>query len=387
MFRLNTNIYISFLLFLMAFSYSNSQNIQELKNEKQRITERLQSANKLIAEYNTKQQNSQEEIKVLDANINNLKRYIEILRQEIDTLDYTIRLNNELIEQKEKEINALKREMAGIYTKLYKIKHKDTELAFILSSENITEFYRRLRYLKQILEYKNNRKELQIELKNDVQKLNDSIASAREEYFNKSNEELSRVEEFVAQRNKKEILVKDLRSKRKQVERDIEKDRSLMQKLEKQIEEIISREAKSDTEVNLTLNADFEKNKGRFSSPLRNSVITSKFGKQRHSVFQNLEIENNGINLSGTDDFEVRSIFGGVVTAIVSIPGANNTVLIRHGRYITVYQNLLTVFIKKGDEVEANEIIGKIKEIKGNHLHFEIRKENVKLNPEEWLRL
>lgn len=101
-----------------------------------------------------------------------------------------------------------------------------------------------------------------------------------------------------------------------------------------------------------------------------------------------IKINNNGIDISASKGAQVRSVFNGVVSKVVFIPGANYTVIIRHGNFLSVYQNLTEVIVKAGDKLKAKQPIGLLfADASGNSsvLHFEIWQELVKLDPEDWL--
>jgi murein DD-endopeptidase MepM/ murein hydrolase activator NlpD len=60
---------------------------------------------------------------------------------------------------------------------------------------------------------------------------------------------------------------------------------------------------------------------------------------------------------------------------------------VRHGNYISVYCNLSSVSVSKGSKVNTRTVLGTIHtDSSGNTvLHFQLRKETAKLNPELWL--
>ena len=113
-------------------------------------------------------------------------------------------------------------------------------------------------------------------------------------------------------------------------------------------------------------------------------VIVGRFGQ--YAVTKNVRLDNKGIDIKGMEGAKARAIFDGEVSAIFKYNGLNN-VLIRHGNYISVYCNLSSVLVSKGSKVKTKMEIGTIhKDASGNVvLHFQLRKETVKLNPEVWL--
>ena len=85
--------------------------------------------------------------------------------------------------------------------------------------------------------------------------------------------------------------------------------------------------------------------------------------------------ENNiGIEITSLGKTAVRSVFKGEVAKVFSIPGANMTVIIRHGKYLTVYQNVVDLKVKPGDKVETKQEIGNVfcETENGNKVNFKI---------------
>jgi septal ring factor EnvC (AmiA/AmiB activator) len=140
-----------------------------------------------------------------------------------------------------------------------------------------------------------------------------------------------------------------------------------------------------------TLSSKFEQNKGRLPFPVSGKyLITGRFGEQQYEELKQQTVTNGGINIQAMSNNDVKSVFGGEVSAVFAMAGYQNTVIIRHGEYLTVYSNLSSVFVKKGDQVTAGQSVGKIytDSDAGNTsvLYFQIRKGKTKLNPEAWLR-
>lgn len=139
------------------------------------------------------------------------------------------------------------------------------------------------------------------------------------------------------------------------------------------------------------LTGDIESNKGKLLFPVSGDYkIVRGFGIQRHPDLKYVKTNNGGIDIEVPEGGMARAVFAGKVSAIFRQPGFNNIVMVRHGSYITIYANLSSINVKKGDVVEANQTIGQIySDPDDNHrsiLHFEIRKEREKLNPELWLK-
>jgi septal ring factor EnvC (AmiA/AmiB activator) len=114
-------------------------------------------------------------------------------------------------------------------------------------------------------------------------------------------------------------------------------------------------------------------------------VIVGRYGQ--YAVAKNVRLDNKGIDIRGKEGAKARAVFDGEVSAIFKYNGLNN-VLIRHGNYISVYCNLSSVSVAKGSKVKTRDEIGAVhKDASGNVvLHFQLRKETQKLNPEVWLK-
>jgi len=131
------------------------------------------------------------------------------------------------------------------------------------------------------------------------------------------------------------------------------------------------------------ISGNFESNKGRLPVPVAgNYRIVSHFGQYNVDGLANVRLDNKGINILGQPGAKVRSIFDGEVSAVFSLAGTTG-VMVRHGNYISVYCNLGSVSVRKGQHVSTRQVIGTVGS--ENILQFQLRREKAKLNPETWL--
>ena len=122
--------------------------------------------------------------------------------------------------------------------------------------------------------------------------------------------------------------------------------------------------------------------------PVERGVIIQKFGLQPHPVVRTTKIKSNGIVIATTKDANVRSVFEGVVLSILKFKGSNLTVLIKHGNYISAYKNLSKVFVEKGDNINALQIIGEAYTNTNDNkttLQFSIFNNTTPLDPYLWI--
>ena len=132
----------------------------------------------------------------------------------------------------------------------------------------------------------------------------------------------------------------------------------------------------------------FEQNKRRLPWPVERGVITDHFGVHEHPVLKNIQVKNNGIDISTAQGVKARAVFAGEVSRVFMVTGGNMAVIIRHGKYLTVYSNLVNVQVKSGDKVSIKQTIGTIGtdgDDEKTVLKFQIWKENEKMDPEGWI--
>ena len=131
----------------------------------------------------------------------------------------------------------------------------------------------------------------------------------------------------------------------------------------------------------------FSANQGRLPVPVSGAyTVSSRYGSYNVSGLRGVTLDNKGVNLTCASPAQARAVYEGHVTAVFSVGGLKN-VLIRHGSYISVYCNLASVSVQTGQHVKARQSIGTIaRDASGRYtLHFQLRHETQKLNPERWL--
>ncbi|AKU68316.1 peptidoglycan DD-metalloendopeptidase family protein [Prevotella fusca JCM 17724] len=130
------------------------------------------------------------------------------------------------------------------------------------------------------------------------------------------------------------------------------------------------------------ITGNFANNRGRLPMPLSGKIV-SHFGQYNVAGMSNIRLNNDGINIKGAPGSAVRSVFMGEVSGVF-MAGGMSVVMVRHGIYISVYANLGSVSVSKGQKVGTGQTIGTVG--KTGILQFQLRKETAKLNPEQWLR-
>lgn len=132
---------------------------------------------------------------------------------------------------------------------------------------------------------------------------------------------------------------------------------------------------------------NFAENKGRMGFPVDKGQITHRFGVQQHPVFKNIKEENNGIKISVPSNTRAKSVFPGTVSSVLANSDGTKTVMIKHGNYFTIYSNLGSVSVSKGQQVSAGTIVGVVgQDFDGSYtLDFQVWNGTTPVDPLGWV--
>lgn len=181
----------------------------------------------------------------------------------------------------------------------------------------------------------------------------------------------------VAEQRAKEAEVARQAAERKE-KADAERARQEISKAEVQQENI-----QKFSSVDRMMNSGFEANRGRLPMPITgNYKVVSHFGQYNVAGLKGVTLDNKGINILGHDGCQARAVYDGEVSAVLSY-GGSMVLMLRHGAYISVYANLKSVNVSRGQKVSTRQALGTVGT--DNILQFQLRKERTKLNPEAWL--
>ena len=363
----------------------------ELRNEITRINE-LRSSNK------QKERSVLSQVEDLDQQIRSTENLIKVTNQQANLLTNQISANTNKISRLRQELEQLKEDYARMIEKSYKSKSTQSRIMFLLSSENFLQAYKRLQYMKQ---YTNYRKQQGDEIQartEELQQLNADLADQKETKDALIAENRQTRAQLEKNKKAQQDLMQNIRSKEGEFAAQIRQKQQEINRIDAQIEKMIRESiAKSNEEsgsaerdvYELTpeakaLAADFVKNKGRLPWPVRSGVVTSRFGKQPHPVVKTISINNNGVNIDTDPGGKARAVFNGTVSEVQVLKGANKAVMVRHGDYITIYDNLEKVFVKRGDVVNTGQELGAVATSRTSGkttLHFLIYKNMQKMEP------
>jgi septal ring factor EnvC (AmiA/AmiB activator) len=384
-----------FILFFISFSCF-SQSRTELEKQKERTRKEIEDKQRQLDKTLEKQQATTRDLQLITTTISLRKSLISQIENEIKYTDIQILNTTRDIQLLSKELDSLRIE----YSKLIRIQYlnsgKKKQLLFILSAKDFNQAYRRVLYYRNIdfslrlktTQIQNSSKILvsKVEDLKRIKNIKDASLKEREkEKLLLQNEQVQQQKIIVELQKKEGVLRKEIKNK-KQIEKQLEAE------IRKLIEEEIRKRKKNNNskviKADNVLSSNFKENKGKLPWPLDNATVVAEFGEHGHAILKGVKVNNNGIDLASSKQNSVKAVFTGEVSKIIRIPGTNVTVIIRHGNYLTVYQNLSEVKVKTGDKVSTGQIIGYAdrSDTGAYQLHFELWDEINKQNPLNWLR-
>ncbi len=390
---------------MIGVSPVSSFSQDKTKLEKQRLAaiEEINLSNKILKEKQKERQVNINQLRIVKNQIEVRYRLINNYNTEVKIISEEIIQKKSDISKLETEIKEIKEEYANMVVSAYNNKHQYDKWMFILSSNDFNQAYRRLKYLQQFTEYRKKQiqliEQMQIRVITEIDELTQKRAKKQElvdlveqesRLLSGEKNEISRIISKLKDNERK--LKAEIRAKEKEAKR-IKRviDKILAAEKRKREEALKSKGSKQFalTPEDALISENFDKNKGKFPWPTERGIVTSSFGEHSHPVLKGIKTFNNGIDISTVNGAEVRSIFDGEVRDVWAIQGKNMAVIIKHGDYFSVYQNLKDVKVRAGDKVKSKQIIGTVFTDNSDGtktvLHVEIWKGSKSQDPQKWL--
>ena len=385
------------LLYLFVSGLAMGQSKEELQQRKQKAFDDIKLAQELMDKTAAQRSSSVKQLRILQKGINSRAGLISTLQDEIELANNNINETEATIVRLTLENERNKEEYARLIYYAYRNHTEYEKLMYILAGASISQSYQRYKYLKYISEYR-------VQKANEIDSLIVELDHQRDQLNLFKNEKLTSLEEkeveqqkLIGQRNRENTMVSSLKQKESQLREEIKEKERIATELENKIREIIEEEARKLNSSNIyaaltpeqeLIGKDFRKNRGKLPWPVDQGIITVGYGRNEVPGLRGSSVQIIGVDITSTPGTEVRAIFEGEVTKVFAILGANYTVLIRHGEFLSVYQNLVNVRVKTGDKVLTKERLGEAFTDETEDvasIHFEVWQERTILNPEEWI--
>lgn len=389
------------LIFAISFNDLQAQNRKDLEEKRIQLIEEINQTTNLLAETKKDKAATLDQFIALQSQIRKRQQLINTLQKELQYANESIARANQVMLALNADIERLKKEYGNMIRSAFRQKMNKSALAFLFSANNLNDAFRRWQYLKQYDRFRKRQAQLILEtqgtLQAKAQQLEDTKLEKQKLLRSQEKQTLILNQELTA----KNKILKKLKSSESRLVAALDEQQQAHDKLNNAIEAIILKEmvskrkeartsaalANTEEKVNISpvVSGDFVRNKGRLPWPVKSGDITRYFGTQPHPTIKSVQIANNGIDIRTEKHSDVLAVFEGKVVGIQFIPGYKNTIIVQHGIYYTVYSNLDQIYVKRGDNINVRQSIGKVGKDKPE-LHFEIWKEKQRLNPVNWVQ-
>lgn len=429
----------------------STKEINKLKSQRATLQKKITQNEGMLKTLKKDVRSQLSNLNVLNGQINTQKKLVDAISADVSTLNGELRTLNRQLDTLKSELDTRKQQYRRAMLYLYRNRDTDNKLMFIFSGKDFTQMLRRFRYIREYARYQRVQGELVKRKQDQVDAKRAEVEKKRNEKSTLLDEGKTQQAKLEGQHAERTKIVNGLQKKQKQVQSAINSDKkkysSLNSKIDNLIQQQIAAEKKRREEArrrelerqrkleqeakrkqqasasgtdgksskksasgkseaayspkqkaedmkvfkmeeeDRALSNDFAANKGRLPMPISGSyLITQHYGVHNVDGLSGVQLDNKGINITGKSGAQARSIFDGEVSAVFSLGGYSN-VLVRHGSYISVYCNLSSVSVRRGQRVKTKQTLGSVaRDASGNcTLHFQLRKETSKLNPESWL--
>ena len=418
-------IYLFFtFVFASCFLFAQTEDKTQLEKERQEIQKEIKQIQGEYDKLKGKTKQIVGQYNLIDRKIKLQNKYISNISKELRMIDDDIYLSNVEIYRLSKLLDTLRAQYSRSVVYAYKNRSNYDFLNFIFSANSFNDAIKRITYLKSYRAYR----EQQV---NTIKETQASIAKKKQDQLSKKQQkddalqnQTEQAKNLEGQKKEKDVVINQLKSQEKDLEKKLNAKKKRVREINSAVDAIVKRLIKEErdrlaalapkntnpanpstnpstgakpvkTESFLELNAEakalgvsFENNKNKLPWPVDQGYVCIHYGSYTIEGTK-LKGDNPGITICtpqpGTN---VKSVFDGEVVSVFNI-GDTKSIMIRHGKYFTVYSNLSSVSVSKGAEVKRNQSIGKVavdeEDGEGGKLEFLLMNENKKLNPEQWL--
>jgi len=409
-----------------------AQTESQLRRKKEAIQREIEQLQKNLNKTANGKKLTIQQINTINAQIRLRQDKIGTINSEIKNLDNQISQNTNTVHTLQGQLGDLKKEYAGMIRFAQRNRNSYDKMMFIFASKDFNQAYKRIKYLQQFSQYRKKQAGYIESTKQDLDgkiKVLDKTLREKSDLLKEQEKERERLSK---DKSKQAVELNKLSKDEKQFRQDISSrkkqqaqiDRAISAAIQRAIEEarrkaaeearrkaaeearIAAAKAKAEnkpapatpptptakakstselltaTPETARLSAGFENNRGRLPWPVATGTITERFGL--HKLDQ-ASYTNDGVDITTTDGAAVRAVFAGKVAAVQVMMG-RTVVLINHGEYFTVYQNLKSVSVSVGNSVDTKQTIGVVANTGDDAvLKFQIRRGQAALNPEAWI--
>ena len=353
---------------------------------------------------------SLEQLRLLSQRVQLRKQYIAGITEDINQTENEINKIKEEIENQVENLEKEKQMFAKVVRSMQKNTYFQNNLLFILSAKSIAQSYRRFEYLREIYAWQRRQVKTIKDRQDELLFQQKGLEKKRTEKLELLSVQQSQDIKLFTEEKEQRAFVEKLKSERGALQAELRKQEDKELDISVLIEQAISQgtndaltltapslsqrsesttDEKDDNPVVEKPVSDFGSFKGYLPAPVAEKyTVISKFGDEKEDKNSQTTVKNGGIDIRSHAK-QAYVVSSGEVSAVFSSDGNSTSIVVKHGEYLSVYANLKSVAVKKGDQVSAGQLLGTINqnpETGESVLHFQVRKGRQKLNPEEWLK-
>lgn len=428
----------------LAAQKQESKKVKDLKQQQSKLQKQLQSSKEQLDKTKQQVRTGQQNVDFLGLQISNRLTHLHQLEKELEALESDITRLQKQVTELDSEVRVRRQRLKAAVRNARTLRVNHDPAVFVFTAKTFGQMYRRARYAREYVSYQQNIGEQLLQKQAELLDAQNLLLEAKSRKSSLLSEVMMQRKSLGAQQVQEKKKVAGLKKQESSLKDRVAEQQRQIKALDKKIDEVIAYEmeqarkkaaeearkkaaaeaerkkkeaekkgkssgksskpkqdttpAKSQlpgswlTAEDRQINGSFEQNKGRLPVPITGQyMLGSRFGIYNVPGLANVQLDNTGTNYIGRSGARARAVFDGVVTTVFHLGGFRNVIL-RHGSYISVYCNLSSVIVTKGQKVKTKDILGTVADDGSGNctLHFRLRKESgkpepIKLNPEVWI--
>ncbi len=419
------------MCFALALQVGGQNLVKELQGKRGAILKQIEESESLLNTTKKDVRGQLNALTTITGQIDERKRYILHIANDVETINRELKSLEQQLKKLESDLQVRKNNYATSVQYMAKNNSIEEKLLFIFSAKTLAQTYRRMRYVQEYATFQRLQGEEIMEKQQEINQKKAELEATRQERKRLLEEHEKENKRLKEQEDMQRSIINQLQKRQKELQNEIAKKRREASQLNARIDKLIAEEiekarkaaeaeAKRErdaaakaagkegtsstpapkpepmgtytlSKADRALSGNFVNNRGRLPIPVSGPyTIVSRYGQYNVQGLRNVKLDNKGIDIQTPAGSDARAIFDGEVSAVFQFQGNGLfNVLVRHGNYISVYCNLSSAYVKKGDKVKTKDALGKIFSDKNDKnrtvLHFQLRKEREQLNPEPWL--
>ncbi len=390
----------------MRYSFSQETK-RDLEKKREKIMREIEETSKLLKQTEKNKNATQEQLDALKKKISLRNDLIFSINKEIYSLSGEINKASRNIDSLSRQIQQMRTDYANMIQFAQRNQNRYQAMMFIFAADDFNQAYKRLKYLQQYTENRRTQVELITEAQNQLSHKKNELEQKKNEKTGLKVTQETQKKDLENEKIQHDKMLVNLQASEKSLQKRLAEKLKAKEKLEKNIAALIRKEveaakkkAVSSGKKNVTnenvftltpeaqqLSTSFANNKGSLPWPVEKGIISETFGEHAHPFLKNVTIKNDGVDIKTAKGSNVRSIFTGEVTGTINLP-TGSAIIIRHGEFLSVYSNVETLYVQKGDKVTTRQKIGTVKtdtESGTAEVNLQIWKGFTKMNPQLWL--